>query len=129
MRARTTWAAGLCAALCIAVSELSATAGSGLTTSLLVVLGFVAAVTGPWSAAGPGKSDVELDTGDLCTAWQRSYFQLLVTRDATARRCLVQRRQDYLDEIERRDPDGFRRWLDSGARPGGDPEPYLTAGR
>jgi hypothetical protein len=65
----------------------------------------------------------------LCTGWRRSYFQLLVARDTADRPRLVQRRQDYLDEIERRDPRGFRRWLAGDARAGGDPRPYRTTGR
>ncbi|MFJ1761289.1 hypothetical protein ACIOD2_13280 [Amycolatopsis sp. NPDC088138] len=82
----------------------------------------IAAVTQP----PPSRPVAELSTDELCTAWRRSYFQLLVARDAPARRSTVQRRQDYLDEIERRDRRGFVRWLDSGARAGGDPAPYLT---
>ncbi|MDT7796755.1 MAG: hypothetical protein QOI78_188 [Actinomycetota bacterium] len=85
----------------------------------------IAAVTLP----PPSRPVAELSTDELCTAWRRSYFQLLVARDAPARRSTVQRRQDYLDEIERRDPRGFVRWLHSGARAGGDPAPYLTTRR
>lgn len=36
-------------------------------------------------------------------------------------------RKSYLDELERRSPDGFARWLASGARTGGDPGRYLRA--
>ena len=33
-----------------------------------------------------------------------------------------------LDELERRDADGFRRWLAAGARPGGDTARHLATG-
>ena len=42
---------------------------------------------------------------------------------------LVQIRASLLDEIERRDPDGFSRWLATMPTPGGDPTSYLTPGR
>jgi len=32
----------------------------------------------------------------------------------------------YLDELERRDPAGFRRWINDGARAAGDPARYIT---
>jgi hypothetical protein len=34
-----------------------------------------------------------------------------------------------LDAIERRDRDGFTRWLETGARAGSDPGRYLTTDR
>ncbi len=40
---------------------------------------------------------------------------------------LARTREAYLDEIEPRDPRGFARWLDSGARAGSDPAKFLTA--
>ncbi|WP_328618164.1 hypothetical protein OHS18_20695 [Amycolatopsis sp. NBC_00355] len=86
----------------------------------------VAAITRPPQAPRPVA---ELSTDDLCTAWRRSYFQLLVARDPATRRSMVQRRQDYLDELERRDRRGFVRWLHSGARAGGDPGPFLRTRR
>lgn len=86
----------------------------------------VAAITRPPPAPRPVA---ELSTGDLCAAWRRSYFQLLVARDAATRRSTVERRQDYLDELERRDPRGFVRWLHSGARAGSDPGPFLDTRR
>ncbi|MDT7797070.1 MAG: hypothetical protein QOI78_503, partial [Actinomycetota bacterium] len=83
----------------------------------------LAAVTLP---APPSVPVAEMGTEELCAAWRRSYFQLRLATDPRAFRQVVQRRQSYLDELERRDRRGFRRWLDSGARAGGDPGPYLT---
>ena len=37
-------------------------------------------------------------------------------------------RRDYLDELERRDPDGFDLWLALHAHPGEDPRPHLSLG-
>ena len=69
-----------------------------------------------------------LPTPALCWEWRRSY--LAVTRaskpDELTR--IVAIRAAYLDELERRDPTGFRRWLDSGARAASDPGRYLTSG-
>jgi hypothetical protein len=70
----------------------------------------------------------DMATEDLCVAWRRSYFLLHLAVDERTRRLVVQRRQDFLDEIERRDRRGFARWLDSGAKAGSDPAPYLTDG-
>lgn len=128
-------AAGIFVALCFTVSGMLATLGGELTAALVVVLASAALVaelrrktvrsspgTGEVAALPPPARPVaELSTDELCTAWRRSYCRLLVTPDVPARRHLVQRRQDYLDEIERRDRSGFLRWLASGARAGGDP--------
>ena len=40
---------------------------------------------------------------------------------------LVRRREDALDELERRDPVGFARWLAAGPVPGSDPADWLGA--
>ncbi|WP_410645595.1 hypothetical protein [Amycolatopsis sp. lyj-346] len=80
------------------------------------------------SATSPASSVpvAEMATDELCMAWRRSYYLLFVTPDDSAHQRVVQRRQDFLDEIDRRDRRGFLRWLDSGAKAGSDPAPYLT---
>jgi hypothetical protein len=132
----------------LVLAGLLAAFGGGLTALVLALL----AAAGLWAghrrgfrvapAAEPTSHDVlaaatlpalpvpvaELATEDLCVAWRRSYFLLLLATDERARRLVVQRRQDFLDEIERRDRRGFLRWLDSGAKAGSDPAPYLTTG-
>ena len=80
----------------------------------------------PGSAAPRALPVAGMATEELCLAWRRSYFLLLLAADLPARRLVVERRQDFLDEIERRDRSGFLRWLADGARAGGDPAPYLT---
>jgi hypothetical protein len=69
-----------------------------------------------------------LPTQDLCWEWRRSY--LAVTRASRPDELMqiAALRAAYLDELERRDPTGFRRWLDSGARAASDPGRYLTSG-
>lgn len=69
-----------------------------------------------------------LPTPDLCWEWRRSY--LAVTRASKPDELIqiVALRAAYLDELERRDPEGFRRWLDGGARAASDPGRYLTSG-
>ena len=41
---------------------------------------------------------------------------------------MVQRRQEYLDALERRDPHGFARWIGLGARAASDPGRYVARG-
>jgi hypothetical protein len=70
----------------------------------------------------------DLATDELCVAWRRSYLELLRAVDEPTRQRVVLQRQEYLDELERRDSLGFARWLDSGARAGSDPRRFLTSG-
>lgn len=128
--------------VCLVLVGLLATVGGALTATFLVLLvsgglgaGYRHRVTpptapglhdGPVARPVPPVPVADLATEDLCVAWRRSYFLLLLATDEPARRLVVQRRQDVLDEIERRDRRGFLRWLDSGAKAGSDPGPYLT---
>jgi hypothetical protein len=70
-----------------------------------------------------------LATAQLCLAWQRSYFALLDLPPGPAHSEIVRFRECLLDELERRDRDGFTRWLQTGARAGSNPGCYLTADR
>jgi hypothetical protein len=70
-----------------------------------------------------------MSIAQLCSAWQRTYFVLLDLPAGTPRAAIVHSRGALLDEIERRDPDGFSRWLDTGARAGSDPGRYLAGDR
>lgn len=62
----------------------------------------------------------------LCLAWHRSYWLLRELPPGPAHAELTTTRERLLDELERRDPAGFRRWLHGGARASSDPRPYLT---
>jgi hypothetical protein len=70
-----------------------------------------------------------LSTPELCLAWRRSYLALLDVTSYPARWQIVRQRECLLDELERRDPDGFTCWLDSGASAGSDPGRYLSSDR
>jgi hypothetical protein len=66
-----------------------------------------------------------LSNPQLARAWHTSYGQLATAHDPTAldRICALRRQQ--LDEIERRDPTGFHRWISSGYWVRGDSAPFL----
>jgi hypothetical protein len=69
----------------------------------------------PAVAALPG-----LTTAELCRVWQRSYLRVQRSTWPGEREHLAQLRRACLDELERRDPRAFARWL-AGARAAGDP--------
>lgn len=69
---------------------------------------------------------------ELCSAWRISFLTLQrhqSSSDIEAQDRLIELRQHYLDELERRNPAGFRRWLYTGARPASDPSRYLATPR
>lgn len=83
---------------------------------------------------GPDSAAVEvslpmapesLDDDALCWAWRRSYVVLQRTHSAATRLHVVQVRQAYLDELERRNEKGMAAWLASGARAAGNPSRFL----
>ena len=134
-------------AVCLAVSGLAIVAGTTAAVSLSVM---AAAVWVVWrlrrgSVSPRGERDPvaqaasvapepvrdraavsALSTSELCLAWRRSYLELLRATDDPTRQRVVRLRREYLDELERRDREGFARWLGSGARAGSDPQRYLA---
>jgi hypothetical protein len=147
--ARTATAAAVGFVLtCLAVTGLVAVTGAAATAELLgcciTAVAFAAwrrwhapstpqhirvpATPAPATRPVPVIPVDALPIDELCLAWRRSYLQLQRAADEPTRQQLTRARQAYLDELERRDRPGFTRWLDSGARPGGDPSRYLTAG-
>lgn len=69
-----------------------------------------------------------MSTTELCTKWRRSYWLLReLPSSSPARPAVVEIRGLLLTELERRDPDGFSRWLDTDPRAGSDPRQYLIA--
>jgi hypothetical protein len=73
--------------------------------------------------ARPPVRDLSLE--ELGREWQRTAAALSTTTDPAAREQLVRRRQEALDELERRDPAGVARWLSGGATVDGDPARHL----
>jgi hypothetical protein len=91
--------------------------------------------TAPGGAA-PTRTDAarvlppvsQLPTDALGREWLRTTAALAGRLEPAARSSIVRRRQDALDELERRDPAGFARWLAAGPLPGSDPARYVKGG-
>lgn len=66
-----------------------------------------------------------LPTRALGDEWLRSTVLLAARLDPVVRRAIVARREAVLDELERRDPTGFARWLADGPVPGSDPATHV----
>jgi hypothetical protein len=67
-----------------------------------------------------------LSTRALGEEWLRTTAALAGRLSPAARASLVGRREEALDELELRDPDGFARWLAAG--PGNDPAEFVRGG-
>jgi hypothetical protein len=76
----------------------------------------------------PAELD-RLTDEQLCQAWRASYTALQQQSSANQKMATVAERQEYLDEFERRNPNGFVAWLASGARAPSNPLPYLVGTR
>ena len=66
-----------------------------------------------------------LDDAELCLAWRRSFVLLNEAASPQEKLVVVTLRERYLEELQRRNPSGVSRWLESGARASGNPLPYL----
>lgn len=66
-----------------------------------------------------------LTTPALGREWLRTSVALGGRLAPADREALVRRREETLDELERRDPAGFARWLADGSPPGSDPADYV----
>ena len=69
-----------------------------------------------------------LPTAALGQEWLRTNAILAGRLGAAARASLVARREEALDELERRDPEGFARWLAAGPTLSSDPAGYVSGG-
>jgi hypothetical protein len=69
-----------------------------------------------------------LSTAALGREWLRTSAALGGRLDPAMRRSIVARRVETLDELERRDPDGFGRWIALGPEPASDPAEYVRRG-
>jgi hypothetical protein len=61
----------------------------------------------------------------LCLAWRASFSALRRAESPAQRLSIIEARQTYLDEIERRNARGLAAWLASGPRAAGDPTRYV----
>jgi hypothetical protein len=69
-----------------------------------------------------------LPTRALGEEWQFTTAALAARLGPAARQWLVGRREAVLDELERRDPAGFARWLATGPTRGSDPAEWVHGG-
>jgi hypothetical protein len=69
-----------------------------------------------------------LTTRALGDEWVATTAALAGRLDQAVRQSLVARREETLDELERRDPDGFARWLAAGPSRGNDPAAFVRGG-
>jgi hypothetical protein len=85
-----------------------------------------------WAPPLLGPELHRLSTETLCQAWCASYLVLVeryAERETGAILATVEERQRYLDELERRNPEGLAAWLASGARVASNPLAYLVEQR
>jgi hypothetical protein len=138
------WKAGV--ATVAALLVLSGTAVLGGAVLTLVVAGLAAgtgtvvwlvrssprtsasAVAAGGQPAAPLPPVSALSTEALGREWVRTTTALAGPLDARTREAIVVRRQQTLDELERRDPDGFARWLSGLPLAGSDPSGDLKHG-
>jgi hypothetical protein len=66
-----------------------------------------------------------LSTSVLGTEWLRTTAALASPLEPAARQAVIRHRQETLDELERRDPAGFARWLGAGAATESDPSIFV----
>jgi hypothetical protein len=69
-----------------------------------------------------------LRTSALGQEWLCTTAALAGRLEPGVRQSIVRRREETLDELERRDPEGFVRWLAAGAVPGSDPAGFVRGG-
>jgi hypothetical protein len=88
------------------------------------------AAPGAGSAAPAWQPPVSLlPTSDLGSEWLRTTWKLAGPVGPRERQDIIRRRQETLDELERRDPHGFARWLAAGPAAGSDPAVFVRADR
>jgi hypothetical protein len=76
----------------------------------------------------PSSAVGGLGTDRICRVWQDSYLRLQACPRPAEREHLAELRRCLAEELERRDPGAFRRWLPT-ARAGGDPGRFFLRDR
>jgi hypothetical protein len=74
---------------------------------------------------GVSVSASSLSNAELCHAWRASHRAMLMSHNPAVRSRIADARGRYLDEFQRRDPDGFERWMSADAAGSADPEGFL----
>jgi hypothetical protein len=98
----------------------SAAPGKGASTGAMRLAGLLDGSAPPVSL---------LPTTALGREWSRTSAALRSRLEPAARQTFVRRRQDVLDELERRDPVGFARWLLTAPDGDDDPADFVRGGR
>ncbi len=91
-----------------------------------------APLAGPTTSAatsGVALAACSLTDEQLCVAWRVSCIAVQRAAGASEGARLAGVRASYLDELERRAPDSFARWIAAGPRAASDPRPFLAPGR
>ncbi|MGZ4470095.1 MAG: hypothetical protein ACXVXB_16545 [Nocardioidaceae bacterium] len=81
----------------------------------------------PAVSAAPEPPVQDMDEAALLRAWRASSVAMARTGTREGRLRLAQRRQDYLDELEKRDPERFAAWLATRPRVDDDPTAFFNA--
>ena len=149
------WAAGCTAGSVLVVTGVATVAGGAVAA--VVVLGALAVVAVRWTriqrrrttATGERGAVLKLPVGPtpappvgdrtllsvsalstraLGDEWVRTTAALAGRLSPAVRAALVRRREETLDELELRDPQGFAKWLAAGPASGSDPADYVRGG-
>jgi hypothetical protein len=149
------WAAGCTGGAVLVVTGVSTVAGGAVAA--VVVLAALAVVAVRWTRiqrrrtpataeraavlklpAGPSPAPSvgdrrlrpvsALSTRALGDEWVRTTAALAGPLSPAARAALVMRREETLDELELRDPQGFAQWLAAGPASGSDPADFVREG-
>jgi hypothetical protein len=75
----------------------------------------------------PARTVEGLSTRELAEEWLRTGSSLQGARTPAALQALVTRRAQVLDELERRDPSGFARWMAAGPPASADPAGFVRS--
>lgn len=79
----------------------------------------------PATSVGSTTHAASLTDAALCAAWNATCRELRRSPSASVDLGIVQARQAYLDEMERRNPHGLLAWMASGASATGNLAPYV----
>ncbi len=74
----------------------------------------------------PAVLCASLSDAELCRRWRASFGALQHTVSPDQRLHLIETRAALLDELAHRNPAGFNRWLNSGARAASDPARFVA---
>lgn len=110
--------------LCADAATRTPTTPEGASTADLGAVGGTSATD--VLAAADGSAFRTLSTLQLCEALRRSYLPCPDDLPEQTEWARVGMRGNLLDEIERRDPAGFNRWLVSEPHAGSDPRHFLS---